>query len=317
MAPKKSSCLKRLLIGCGGLIGLVILIVGISTVVMFATRPETSEFTELDSSETFSAIQEQGLNLPGGNAPPPKPIRLKLDLRMVEFRLKPHDEPGQIRVESKYDQANFELINKVTEKDDHIEYDLRFQNKRNLLGMMLGSKDGEFDPDHLENRVTLYVPRDLLLELDYQAKMGTVTLDLSGLAVASLKGRFSMGEHRISMKEPNQTRMEKLDLLNEMGEMRLRDVQNFRYNEGEIQGKMGEMRINHSGPYQEDASLRVRMSMGEVRIQRPPGTNLDKKVTAMMGEARTSPDDSMDPDLSTLSLIGRVTFGGFRISGRK
>jgi len=316
MVQKKGSCLKRLVIGCGGVIGLVILLGALSTLIMFASRPEPSEYTMLDSLETFTPITEQALKLPGGDLPPPKPLRLKLDLRMVNFRLVPHDLPAQIRIESNYDKANFNLTSQVTEKKDHIEYDLRFRNKRNLLGMIAGTKEKDFEPEDINNKVTLYVPRDLLLELDFQIKMGSTKLNLSGLAVTHLKGRFSMGENQITMKEPNQVRMETLDLASEMGEMRLSDVQNFRYKEGQFKGRIGELEIGHSGPYQEDASLRVRMSMGGVRIQKPVATNLNQKITAMIGETSSPGEPFMDPEHATLSLAGRVTLGEFHVSDR-
>ncbi|MDJ0840518.1 MAG: tetratricopeptide repeat protein [Acidobacteriota bacterium] len=311
MSARKGSCLKRAVIGCGGMIALFIVVGLLLTLIGFATRPDASSFRDLDESQSVGQVYEPSQML-GDGGPPPKPVRLQLDLNMVQFRLKPHDQSGQIRVESNFDEANFELATEVEEKDDHTLYKVRFKNKRTVLGMLIGAATEDFDPDEVENRLTLYVPRDLLLAINYDISMGDIRLDLSGLAVSELEGKFSMGEFRVEMEEPNQIPMKTLDIRSEMGETRIYDAQNMRYTEGKITGNMGGMRVSHSGPYAEDANLRVKMSMGEVNVQRPPRTNFDQRVMAMMGGVRKVRDAEPNPELPTLTLSGKVTMGEFR-----
>jgi len=308
---KKGSCLKRLAIGCGGFLALVVALGLVASIAAFTGKADPPEFTKIQSAETFPAIDEGTLDLSGGNQTPGKPIRLILDMRMLEFHLKAHDAPGQFRIEGEYDKANYELTTLVKEKKDSIEYRVGFKNRHNILGLLAGA-DGEVDPE--DNKIVVYAPRDQLLELKYKIDIGTVKLELTGLAVKALEGHMSKGPIFISMEEPNKTRMAVFDLKNTMSEMTLWDVQNYRYKEGHVQGNAGTIRLDHSGLYKEDARLVVRMAVGEVLCRKPANTNFNPRLSTIMGGIQNAKEEPFLEDRATFTLAGRVSVGEFKVT---
>jgi len=312
MAEKKGSCLRRVMIGCGGCAVLFVLFGVVTTVVGLMTRSKPVEQVELEKVDSIAEMIEPSQRLGGDEPQRAKPVRLKLIAEMTMLEIRPSDQPGQIRVESDYDQANFELTTEAVDKGDHVEYEMRFRNKRTLLGMLLS--DGGFDDDDIQNELIVYLPRDLLLSLDYDFNMGQMDMDLSGLAIDRLEGDFSMGRLDLRMSEPNQARIEQVRMDSSMGDVRLHDTQNLRYRNARFDHSMGELRVYHSGSYEADAEMRIDMTMGSARIYQPPETNIDQSMIAMLGESRTTRAEEKNPDYPTLKLSGKVTMGDIRTS---
>ena len=312
MTQKKGTCLRRSLIGCAGCAGLFVLFGLIMAVVGLSTRSVPAEYEASELVDSVAQMIEPSQRMAGGDVAGAKPIRVKMRVQMANMRVRPGDDSGQIRVESDYDKANFELTTEAIDKGDRVEYELRFRNKRTILGMLMS--EGGIDDNDIQNDLTLYLPRDLLVSLDYEFEMGQLDMDLSGLAIAELEGDFTMGRFDVRMREPNQTEIERVRMDSSLGDVRINDAQNLRFAKAELEHSMGDFRVYHSGPYQKDADIRVDMTMGSARIYQPPDTNLDQSMIAMLGESRPARVDPPDPDLPTLTVRGKVTMGDIRTS---
>jgi len=311
LARKKSSCLKRFAIGCGAIV-LVFVLLGFAIFVSASlNKPKPTDRQKLAVSESFGGNPETSLNLPEG-APPSKPVRLELDVTMLDFDLEPHSESRNIAVESDYDQANFDLETKIVEHDDYVSYKVRFKNKRSLLGMIL--KDGGVDDDDINNHVIVKVPRDLLLDIRFKMSMGEADLDLSGLAVSNLKADFSMGEFTVRMEEPNQVAMEEFDVETGMGETDIYDFQNLRMGKGRVRSSMGEVQIRNSGELIEPATLRMKMTMGELRLDVPPNAKLETNSNVLLGESSGGNTGSEQGTGPELKVNASVTLGNARVN---
>lgn len=165
MARKKSSCLKKLAIGCGSLF-LCFVLLGFALFISASlNKPKPADQQQLSVSESFGGNAETSLNLPDGSPNFGKPVKLVLDLSMLNFDLVPHTASKKIEIESDYDVANFELETKVDEKDDYILYKVSFKNKRTLLGMLL---QGGINDQDIHNRVKVMIPKDLLVDIHFQ-----------------------------------------------------------------------------------------------------------------------------------------------------
>ena len=311
MAKKKSSCLKRLAIGCGAFVLLFVLLGFAIFISASLNKPKPADRQKLAVSESFGGNPETSMNLPEG-APPSKPVRLELDLSMLDFDLEPHSSSKSIEIEGDYDKANFDLETKVVEHDDYVSYKVSFKNKRSLLGMIL-SKGGVDDRD-INNRVVLRVPRDLLLDIRFKMSMGDADLDFSGLAVSDLKAEFSMGEFTVRMEEPNQVAMNQFKVSTGMGESQIYDFQNLRMAKGDVRSSMGQVEIRNSGDLIEPASLRLKMTMGELRLDAPPNANLNTNSTVLMGESRGGDRKSEQGTGPELEVNANVTMGSVNVN---
>ncbi len=313
MAQPKRSCLRRLAIGCGALVGLAVLVVLMSLIGLALNRPEAPDITDLNTSNVITAAnRESGLNLPDDIARQ-KPVRLTFDVSMVDFEVTPGGDGGEIAVEGKYDQANFELATDVVEKDDYIDYKLKFKSKKSLLGLMVGAHN----EGSINNRVLVRLPKNLLYDMRVDMRMGEADMELGGLAVENLDVKMSMGEMNVAMGAPNQTPMEKMKLRSKMGETTVRDLQNFGFAKGEFRGRMGELRLGSSGPLQRDVDIYARMTMGEMRVSVPENARFVSEAGAFLGEYRGAseePTKAGSGPAPVFKLKGGVTMGEIKAS---
>jgi len=314
MAERKSSCLKRLALGCGVLVGLVVLVVALGLIGLALNQPEPTDFTTLQTSDAVAQVnREGGLNLPDSPASQ-KPVRLSFDVSMLRFEILPGSDNGKIEIDSEYDRANFSLETEVVEKDDHIDYRLKFKNKRSLLGMIFGAGTGKMED--VENKVRVRLPTNLLYDLNLHMRMGEADLELGGLAMREMDVDMSMGEMNIGMREANAVAMENARLKASMGETHVYDFQNFGFAKGEFRGRMGELHLYNSGPLRQDTQIHARMSMGEIRIQAPENAIVDASAGAFMGgySGPRNRGQSDDPNAPELTVRGGVTMGEMRVS---
>lgn len=309
MPKPKSSCMKKLGIGCAGIVILVLLLLVLFSVGLALNKPEPQELTTLNIGETI-AREGDPLDLPDARVES-KPVRVSLDLVFLEFDLIPSENGSEIQIESNYDKANFDLTTNIEEHPEYIDYRVSFKNKRSLLGMAWASRDGDND---FQNDLKVLLPKNLLYELNMKMEMGDFDVDLTGLAVRSLDVEMSKGELEIEMTEDNPIPMEKLAVRVGMGEFKLRGLNHLGSREGFFKGSMGEMRLSSLGPFREDMDLTVNMSLGEARLVIPENVALESSFSAFMGSLREpSALDSSVSDAKQLRLRGGIRLGEMRV----
>lgn len=311
---KKGGCIKRFVLGCGTLVALFVGLGVLSIVIGYLDRSQPTQDATFEGTDLPSIIREPADMLGEGQGPQGKPVEMKLEVAMAEFNLKPHDVPGEFKIDGNYDEANFELITEVEEKKDRTIYHLRFRNKRTMMGMLMGeiSEDSGFDANDVQNKITLYVPKDLLYRMNWDVKMGDYNMDVSGLAIENFETKMSMGDFDLDAKEANPVPLKKFRLDAKMGESRIDGMQNLRSRQSFMKQRMGALTVTHDGAYQEDSEMQVNVRMGEVRIDRPPNTNLDQNLSAFMGGAREMGGDAFKEDQATLKLRGNAFMGEIR-----
>lgn len=304
---KKTSCLVRGLWGCGIVI-LLFVLTGMGLALMFVfTKPKPAEYGVQQFDHTFSTSAEQtSLDLPPDTAGK-KPVKVLLESSMANVQILAGDEPGKIQVDSEYDQANYVLTTDITEADNHVTYHIRFRSKRPFLTMLFSGKI-----EDTRNRLTVYLPRDLYLGLEMRSKMGEAEVDLTGVQVQFASLDQSMGVMRLAAMKPNPIPMEYLNLSLSAGEMRVEDLQNFRFASLTFDGSMGEVQFSSTGDLIDSASAIVDMSMGEVRMYVPPNAQLKTDVSVSAGNyegPRGSSSSEVGPDAPTFSIKGSISMG--------
>lgn len=231
---------------------------------------EREETLGLREGEPLVFVNEDG-------APMPKPIRVKIYVRGCIFKIKPSNQEGKINLTGDYDEGNFELKTELVERDDHIEYQMRFDSRRPL--MFVDDDNGGFP-----NNLTLFLPKNAPVSLDLDMGIGEGNFDLSGVPLQALDMRVKMGEFRLHSKERNPIQAESFYVKGSMGEMTVEDIQNYNFESGEVNMRMGECRVLNSGRFIRDTNLKVSMKMGEMVLKVPDETSINRDARVVMGQ---------------------------------
>ncbi len=303
MARQKSSCFKKLLMGCGCFTGLFILFGAGVAVLVKVNRPLPAEYDDVSLEQVLGNLEDTGLNIPGEDPKQAKPICLRIDVGKTGLTLVPDSADSTVRVSGSYDKANFELITEVNEGADCTEYAIRLKDKN----MFFANNDGRM------NQLVLHLPRNQPIDLDLELSMGSLDMDLTGVPIKSLVLDTSMSNQEIRMATANPMTIEKFDIQSSMGSSRIEDIQNFRFQNGFIKTTMGEMKIFNSGPLEFDTSLSLDMTMGEIFFQAPEATRVKSSFDCTMGEYQGPRQVKADEQSPLLTLKGDCSMGAIRV----
>jgi len=268
----------RTLWGCGTLVLLFVLAgLGLTLTVMF-TKPKPADFGVQTFDHAFDLSREsEGFDLPPDSAGQ-KPIKVIVECSMASIQLLPGEELGKIKVDGDFDQANYQLTTDVKELEDYVEYRVRFKNTRPFVSMLFSGSI-----DEQRNRITVHLPRDLHLGLEMCSKMGEAEVDLTGIPVEYAELSQSMGAMRLVALKPNPISMKHLNVSLSAGEMKVEDLQNYRFSDLTFDGSMGEVRFSSTGDLIESAKANLDMSMGEMRVYVPPNARLNTDISVSAG----------------------------------
>lgn len=322
---KRRGCLKVGCLGCLVLLGLTI--VGLVVLALIATfveaPPAAVEHRTFDQKPPGSALV-WGEQIEGGAEPRSidllprmqvdEPGRIILDLSMGEFEIVPGPAGEPVRIEADYDTASFELVQEYETYGERgwiyrIEFDSKFGFFRQL-----GSKDPG------DNRIRIVLPRDVPLALEGTLGLGEARVELGGLWLVDVDLDVGVGEHTVSFEEPLLQPLERFRLEGSLGETRIRGLGQASPRRALVGHSIGELRVDLSGAWLQDAEVSVESSLGELWVGGiPAGVNVDLQHAGVaIGESdlralrRREPAPDGSPTLS-LSLDHGI--GELRVSG--
>ncbi len=251
-------------------------------------QPQMGEVLPLPELEEFP--QESGSETPG---------RVVLNLKMGEFIIRPGPADEPIRIDADYDAGSFELTEELTALDDDWTYEVNFDSKRGFLGLIFGG--GRHD---IDNRIEITIPRGHPIELVGEIGMGELEADLGGLWVRRVDVELGMGDHFVEFSDPLPYPMESFRAESSMGSVEVRSLGDASPSTVDVSHSMGEVLLDLTGAWQDDAEIEVDFSMGECRVWLPEDVRVDvEQASVGLGESsidrpRTDPPE----DAPTLTL---------------
>lgn len=303
----------KVALGCVALPFVLMLVFGLLFLVFRAMPLPESAPTEASSEQggtvTLEQLAAEGLQV-GAPVPVGSPaVPVSIWLEEGNFTVKPAPEGMGFRVEGAYDKAMY-LLTQDLKRDSSgaVSYSLTFKPKYSMIRRLLSS--GSVHVDDNTNSLTVYVPRGVPMDLKVLASKGQTHLELGGLALASMKLDLEMGEHNVSVTEPNPIEMGEMKVNAGMGETDLTGLSNLRAGSITIWGKMGEMSIDMGPPLHRDTKMFVRMRMGEMSIGLPPEAKVEAKSSVFLGETKGSPNRA--EGARHLQLDAATTMGELR-----
>lgn len=301
---------KRTAFGCGGCVVLFILSGLLIMLLAVLDPPKESEFKEIGLTDSVNRNLESKPGMFGGKVTQ-KPMHLKFDLQYSKVKIMRGDQLGQVVVKGKYDTNNFELLSEVEEKADRTEATYTFKSRRNFISMIIGMSNEQVDAN--ENEITILLPADTPLDMDYNFSKGETEMDLTGLNVIGLQCETSMGEFSGIISAPNPSRFEKFKHDARMGSTSWQGLENLGAANVRFSGRMGDVNVIPLGPMREDMNIQVDFSMGEVDVLVPKNANAQNSASVTGGDSTESGLVQDQAGAPKLSVSGKILMGGLRV----
>jgi hypothetical protein len=188
-----------------------------------------------------------------------KPLEVILNVDAGEVTVEPGESHAAV-VSMDYDKEECRPDIDMNAKDNRLEVRL---DKKHWFRWHHdnGNKD--------DTRVHLTLPADADIRLDCRVKAGETTLRLGGLRIKELSVETWAGETEIGFDRPNPIVMDFLDVEAKIGEFRLSQLGNARFQRAIISGGIGEMHADFSGSIVPDSKARINLTIGEASVILP------------------------------------------------
>ncbi len=199
-------------------------------------------------------------------------LEVILDIDAAEFYITKGEQPGKVIIDLNYLKDEFR---------HRIDYDQR----RNRLYLNLDKRGwGNIkDKNHDENisRVEIKLPEDVEIYLDATLKAGEASLSLGALRLKEVTLNNWAGDVEVRFDEPNLEEMDFFDVNAKVGEARLLRLGNARFRRADINGGIGELRVDFTGKSLAGSRAKVDLDIGEARIVLSDLTGLQVRIDGM------------------------------------
>ncbi len=197
-----------------------------------------------------------------------------------------------LRVNIDIDAAEVKLTKSPTEQKARVsisftEHDFRanaaFDEKRNRLEIIFSKKNWWDSSDHDGHaEVLIELPPRVEIDLDAEIKAGAIDIDLGGLAMIGFNLNTMAGEVLVDFSEPNSTVMDFLQINTKVGETELLRLGNARFKDAEINGGIGEMRVDFRGAMLANAAAHIDLDLGETHLHMPEEVGVKLSVSKFL-----------------------------------
>jgi len=201
-------------------------------------------------------------------------LKLNLDVDGGEVKIVRSNSSDECHVMMKYSKDKCEGDVRFDERHGELEVNLDFEN----WGLF---KDHSGNgPKHAE--VIIELPNDPDIDLRASIKAGKIELLLGDLHLRNFELRNLAGEVTVDFDEPNRTKLNTFDVNVKVGETSLLHLGNANFEEADINGGIGEMRIDFSGEKIERAMARIDLDIGETTITVPEKIGTKMRVSKFL-----------------------------------
>jgi hypothetical protein len=140
-----------------------------------------------------------------------------------------------------------------------------------------------------DNRLRISLPRDTPFALEGSIRRGESRVRLGGLSVASVDLELVQGEHAVGFDIPAPRPLESFAVDASQGSFSFTGLGNASPATVDVGGSMGELLVDLGGAWRNDADVRGRWRMGEVRVGVPAGVRTEVgEIDVFLGGSDTS-----------------------------
>lgn len=201
-----------------------------------------------------------------------------------DFRLKLDVDAGKVQITKGEKRNECRVILKYME--EKCQPDVRYNEKRNELRIELDMDGIEWDNDDEENDIDFTVivelPTRVEINFDGRIKAGEVDISIGDLYIADFELRIWAGETQIEFDKPNKMKMETFEVDAKIGETSLYNLGNANFEEGEINGGIGEMTVDFHGENPDKSMAKIDLDIGETTIIVPDDIGVKLRVSKFL-----------------------------------
>ena len=264
-------CLKNTLIGCGALIGLLILLMVVMAGLAFFARNQGGQVERdavVSADKDPSAITVQDpVALTRTH-----PGRVVLDLAQGEFILEPAAPGEGLSATASFDSEVHSLTQGFSVQPDsswtsHITFRRTMPALQALFRQLMGGDTSA--------SITIALPADVPIELVVRLEQGGGEAEIGGLWLRTADFDFRQGGFELSVDEPLREPLERLRLHGRMGGVSVSRLGNASPLVLDVDCGMGGADIGLKGEWRNDCDARFRVRMGGMAITLPANLALE------------------------------------------
>ncbi len=211
---------------------------------------------------------------------------VRLVLGEGEFHLRPAAPGEGLHARAEYDTSMHRLTERFTVLPDSTwEYhlDCRQVGSGSFLRQIFGG-------ERTNAKVTVYLPPDVPVDLDLQARRGGCEADLGGLWLRTGNIQFDQGGIEVEFSSPLREPMESLRLQARMGGIDAGRVGNASPRRLEVDCAMGGADVDLRGAWRGDCDARASARMGGVALKVPAEMQVEGHGASGATLARSNPE---------------------------
>lgn len=200
--------------------------------------------------------------------PSNRTTELNIDIDAAEVDIRPVDG-DEVVIDAVFTRRDFDL---------HIDFD----EDEPVLDIEFDKHSWNDDDDDESARIRIEIPRRFRVIVDAKIKAGEIDLDLGGLSLEELELTTWAGEVGLNFSDRNRVECVEADINTKVGETRINNLSNLRFKHIEIDGGIGEMRIDFGGMGQKDASAEIDLDIGETHVEVPDDLGIRLAVSKFL-----------------------------------
>jgi len=171
----------------------------------------------------------------------------------------------------------------LTYNKEKTDADVTFDERRNKLVITLDQqdwfslKDSDEKSDFAE--LIIELPTSPEIDLDACIKAGEIDFELGDLHLRNFSLRNIAGEVNIDFPEPNRCKLNSFDVNCKVGEINLLHLGNANFEEADINGGIGEMKLDFRGKKIDRAVVHIDLDIGETTVIIPDNIGVKMRVS--------------------------------------
>jgi len=202
--------------------------------------------------------------------PSGKVLHVKVDIDAAEVKIFKSSRDDEAWVTIYYQEGEFRV-------------DVDFDEERPLLDIKFDKKGWlDSDNDDLEANAVIELPTGAEIDLETKIKAGKIDFDLGGLALVNFELTTWAGEVLVDFSEPNKSEMDYLEINTKIGETEVIKLGNARFRDAEINGGIGEMKVDFRGELLHKAYAMVDLDIGETQLVVPEDVGVKLSVSKFL-----------------------------------
>ena len=262
-------CLRNALIGCGALIGVVVLFVAVMAALAFFARDEGGRVERDAVVEAPAGVHPDSAFLVVDDPAAltrTHPGRVVLDLAQGEFILRPAAPGAGLGARAVFDSEVHSLTQEFTVRPDstwtsRITFRRTMPALQALFRQVMGGDTGA--------SITVDLPADVPLELVVRLEQGGGEAEIGGLWLRTADFDFRQGGFELACGEPLREPVQRLRLYGRMGGVAVERLGHASPRVLEVDCGLGGADLDLRGDWQGDCDARLKIRMGGMAVTVP------------------------------------------------